>query len=127
MEVAGGVDSERGATPPPPAQAGVSARPGDTLTIVLRPAIDVAQPVEAHLFVAPPPALREVPVTMRISPSGSVELRAKVADLALASEADVSATIVLSRTGLDPAAIAAPGAALPSGARVFPLHVHVVR
>jgi hypothetical protein len=120
MEIAGGVDTERGATP---SRTDVSARAGDTLSIVLRPATDVSAPVEAHLFVSQ----RDVPATLRVSPSGSVELRARVADLAPASETDVSATIVLTRPGLDPKGALAPGAAVPAGARVMPLRVHVVR
>jgi hypothetical protein len=131
MEVRGGVDSERGAPQAP--RTGVSARPGDTLSIVLRPAIDVGQPIEAHLFASvaasasPPTALREVPVTLRVSASGSVELRVKVADLAPASEPEVFTRIVLLRPGLDPVGIARSAAPELAGARVFLLDVRIVR
>jgi hypothetical protein len=121
MEISGGVDTERGATP---SRIDVSAHAGDTLTILLRPATDVSAPVAAHLLVSN--TLRDVKATLRISPSGSVELRARVADLAPAAEEDVSATIVVTRPGLDPSVIAAPGAIVPVGARVLPLRVHVV-
>jgi hypothetical protein len=124
MEITGGVDAERGATP---SRVDVSAHAGDMLTILLRPATDVSATVEAHLLVPQGGTLRDVQATQRISSTGSVELRAAVADLASASESDVSATVVLTRPGLDPKVVAAPGAVVPAGARVIPLRVHVVR
>ncbi len=122
MEITGGVDTERGATP---SRNDVSAHESDTLTILLRPTTDVSMPVEAHLLVPQGATLRDVQVTQRISSTGSVELRARVAELV--TEGDVSATIVLTRPGFDPKVVAAPGAVMPAGARVLPLHVHVVR
>jgi hypothetical protein len=127
MEITGGVDVERALGPSPRTPGTISARPGDTLTVVLRPATDVSAPVEVHLFVAQGQALRDVPVALRVSAAGSVEMRAKTADLALGSEADVSATVVLTRPGIDPRAVDAPGAVVPAGARVLPLRVRVVR
>jgi hypothetical protein len=123
MEVTGGVDVDRSAEPP--ARAEITARRSDTLTLVLRPPTDVPGPVEAHLFASHGRSPTEVPATTRVSASGSVELRAKVADIAPASEAVTSAMVVLTRPGLDPRALS-PGAVAPVGTRVLPLVVHVV-
>ena len=124
MEIAGGVDTERGA---PAVRNEVSAHPGDTLTFVLRPATDVAAPVEAHVLAPEGENARDVAVETRVSTSGSIELRVRVSNLAPgASTGDVNATIVVARPGLDPVAIAKASEALPKGARVFHLVVHVV-
>jgi hypothetical protein len=121
MEITGGVDTERGA---PSASTDVSAHPGDTLTFVLRPATDVALPVEAHLLAMDGGPPRDVPVEKRVSASGSVELRARVDDLA-PHAGDVSSTIVVGRPGVDAVAMSAPNATIKNDVRVFHLHVHV--
>lgn len=124
LSVTGGVDTERGAAPS--AGGAVSARRGDTLAILLRPAVDTQAPVEAHVLVSHGGALQEVPSTQKASGTGSIELRTRVADLAEVGMSDVDATVVLLRPGLDPKAIASGAEPTPPGARVLRLEVHVV-
>lgn len=124
LSVTGGVDAERGAAPS--SARAVSARRGDTLAILLRPAVDTQPPVEAHFLVSHGSALQEVPSTQKVSETGSIELRTRVADLAAAGVIDVDGTVVLVRPGLDPKAIVSAGEPTITGARVLRLDVHVV-
>jgi hypothetical protein len=124
LNVTGGVDSERGAAPA--AQQSVSARRGDTLAIVLRPAVDTRPPIEAHVMVTRGGTLQEAPSTQKVSGTGSIELRMHVTDLAETGVSDVAASVVLMRPGLDPRAIASAGEPAMTGARVLRLDVHVV-
>ena len=48
----------------------MSAQRGDTLSIVLRPAVDTQPPVEAHVLVTNGGTLQEAPSTQKVSGTG---------------------------------------------------------
>jgi hypothetical protein len=125
MEVTGGEDAVRGESHAP--QTTVVARADGSLTLLLRPASDVHGALDVRAFAASDGAIREVPVTTRISESGSIEMHGRVADLTGASGGAVIVVVSRAGSGVDARAVAAGNEAAPADVKVAKIDVRVAR
>jgi hypothetical protein len=125
IQVTGGEDVERGADAVP--RRAVSARADAQLTVLLRPAHDVGEPVAVRVFALRGASPVEVAAETRASSTGSVEVRARAGELAgSARDASIVFVVTAASSAVDARAVAGGGEPAPEGARALRVELHVL-